>query len=739
MIARSETNVKARAADAGPDDGENDGNVSIDDFMNLNSDSTPEEMQNAKDAVKAILNSRENAVAADRAKFLKIQELQDQREDERKELEGKIAKLRKDNLEFSQKILLMTSRLREQGQSEFVKKLSSTAATKVLVNRDSKGFGKLVNMISGRETKDSRMYKSVFRWMKLCMRRRKLVIQNLQSQLKLSQMDTSATNKTVSDALAKSKEQQESYIKEYEKAIEAKWAKRVAILEGQLKNASTSQENNESESAAAIAAKTHEFEEERKIMQMKMDKLQADAQREHKMLETLTKDSKEQNRLLKKEISDLAAKNEKLAAKVTMAEGASKHVDKLREEVKRAKEMKKILEGRVKQCQEQVDLTRETYVEEREKRIRYHNILEDMKGKIRVYCRIRPLSGSEKKRKDSISATPSDKYTISVVKDTGRDREKTFSYDEVYGPSSTQQQVYANTSHLIQSAYDGYNVCIFAYGQTGTGKTYTMYGSDENPGVAPRAIQSLYKLVEKGRQTGKVEVSCYMVELYKAKLQDLLCDEKNRGKNKLKVTKDRRGIVEVRGAEIKLAPKEKDLFAIMQQGNENRKVSSTLMNAGSSRSHLILSVLIKKQGKKGKATFGKLSLVDLAGCERASKTGATAEQMKEAQSINQSLSALGNVIAALSSGSKHVPYRSHVLTNLMSDSLGGNAKTLMFVNVSPSGYNTDETINALNYATRVKMVKNSADKNSESNSKALEERDEEIARLKAEIKALKSK
>eukprot|EP00466_Bigelowiella_natans_P005311 jgi/Bigna1/48938/estExt_Genewise1.C_360012 len=355
-----------------------------------------------------------------------------------------------------------------------------------------------------------------------------------------------------------------------------------------------------------------------------------------------------------------------------------------------------------------------------------------MKGKIRVYCRIRPLSGSEKKRKDSISATPSDKYTISVVKDTG---EKTFSYDEVYGPSSTQQQVYANTSHLIQSAYDGYNVCIFAYGQTGTGKTYTMYGSDENPGVAPRAIQSLYKLVEKGRQTGKVEVSCYMVELYKAKLQDLLCDEKNRGKNKLKVTKDRRGIVEVRTADMIIIL----IIIIIITMASSSQVSSTLMNAGSSRSHLILSVLIKKQGKKGKATFGKLSLVDLAGCERASKTGATAEQMKEAQSINQSLSALGNVIAALSSGSKHVPYRSHVLTNLMSDSLGGNAKTLMFVNVSPSGYNTDETINALNYATRVKMVKNSADKNSESNSKALEERDEEIARLKAEIKALKSK
>merc|ERR1711871_775935 len=172
--------------------------------------------------------------------------------------------------------------------------------------------------------------------------------------------------------------------------------------------------------------------------------------------------------------------------------------------------------------------------------------------------------------------------------------------------------------------------------------------------------------------------------------------------------------------------------AILEQGNNQRKTSSTLMNVGSSRSHLILSILIEKEDKRtGKTTLGKLSLVDLAGSERIKKTGATPEQIKEANSINQSLSALGNVIAALSSGQKYVPYRSHVLTNLMSDSLGGNAKTLMFVNVVPSAYNTDETINALNYATRVKMVKNTAGKNE--SSKKMKEKDAEIARLRAAL------
>jgi len=404
-------------------------------------------------------------------------------------------------------------------------------------------------------------------------------------------------------------------------------------------------------------------------------------------------------------------------------------------EVKKTKELKAEMEDKVKKLQAKTMRAQEAFKEERLLRIKYHNMIEDMKGKIRVYCRIRPMSKSETKRGDELASKADDKFTIGVRwQARGRDNKKVFSFDEVFGPTSPQAIVYENTSNLIQSAYDGYNVCIFAYGQTGTGKTYTMYGEPKNPGIAPRAIETLFECVAKGSHTYNTEVTCYMVELYKSALQDLLNTSSK--KPKLKISKNAQGTVEVQNAVIRKAKDAKELMMILDEGNKKRVTSSTKMNAGSSRSHLILSILVCNTNKRsGVSTTGKLSLVDLAGCERASKTGANAQQLKEAQSINQSLSALGNVIAALSTGSKHVPYRSHVLTNLMSDSLGGNAKTLMFVNVSPSAYNADETINALNYATRVKMVKNAASKTVQT--KAMKEQAAMIKKLQAQLDANK--
>eukprot|EP01051_Picozoa_sp_SAG22_P009095 SAG22_NODE_732_length_7583_cov_3.250134_7_plen_202_part_00 len=184
------------------------------------------------------------------------------------------------------------------------------------------------------------------------------------------------------------------------------------------------------------------------------------------------------------------------------------------------------------------------------------------------------------------------------------------------------------------------------------------------------------------------------------------------------------------GSHVEDCPTLESLQACWKKGEDSRHVGFTKMNAGSSRSHLIISILIESTDlKTGNKSVGKLSLVDLAGSERAGKTGATAERLKEAQSINKSLSALGDVISALSAGADFIPYRNNKLTMLMSDSLGGNAKTLMYVNISPSDYNTDETLTSLAYAARVKMITNDANKNHES---------KEVARLKDQIAALKA-
>jgi len=281
---------------------------------------------------------------------------------------------------------------------------------------------------------------------------------------------------------------------------------------------------------------------------------------------------------------------------------------------------------------------------------------------------------------------------------------------------------------LIQSAVDGYNVCIFAYGQTGSGKTFTVIGDKEQkfPGIAPRAFQQLFELLGENKNKFDFRVELYMLELYMDKLIDLFATNKD---TKLDIKKDKKGMVVVQGAVVHQAGNAVELMSLFEKGSSTRHISSTKMNAESSRSHLVVSIIVEAINRtSGAVTKGKLSLVDLAGSERAAKTGATPEQLKEAQSINKSLSALGDVISALSSEQSFIPYRNNKLTLLMQDSLGGNAKTLMFVNVSPADYNCDETITSLTYASRVKLITNDASKNAES---------KEVAKLKAMIAKLK--
>jgi hypothetical protein len=267
-----------------------------------------------------------------------------------------------------------------------------------------------------------------------------------------------------------------------------------------------------------------------------------------------------------------------------------------------------------------------------------------------------------------------------------------------------------------------------------------MTGTPEMPGITPRAIDEVFRLV-KDRPQCIVKVSCYFVELYNDSLVDLfwLLDNKMNTRNKegvmieppkLEIKLDGKKMVFIRNVVMKEAATGDDLMQLFNVGNLERHVGSTKMNAESSRSHSIFAIMIESYDTATKRTVsGKLSLVDLAGSERADKTGATADRLREAMSINKSLSALGDVISALSEGEKFIPYRNNKLTQLMQDSLGGNAKTLMFVNFSPADYNCDETVTSLNYASRVKKIVNSASKAAES---------AEVARLKSIIEKLRS-
>ena len=248
----------------------------------------------------------------------------------------------------------------------------------------------------------------------------------------------------------------------------------------------------------------------------------------------------------------------------------------------------------------------------------------------------------------------------------------------------------------------------------------------------------LFKVLKEREASSTIEVKATMFELYNDALRDLLAPktsaiEKEAKLNVKLAEHSSTGMVEVNGSVEETVEGVNDLLRLFKRGAESRTVASTQMNADSSRSHLITSIVTKVTNKRNKnvVVAGKLTLVDLAGSERVGKSGATGQQLKEAQSINKSLSALGDVISALTSSSKHVPYRNHPLTMLMSDSIGGNAKTLMFVCCSPADYNRNESANSLDFAKRCKDVKNYSQGGSDQSAQLLQMK-KELARLRKE-------
>jgi len=257
---------------------------------------------------------------------------------------------------------------------------------------------------------------------------------------------------------------------------------------------------------------------------------------------------------------------------------------------------------------------------------------------------------------------------------------------------------------LATSVLDGYNVCIFAYGQTGSGKTYTMSGTPSDPGLNVLTLQELFN-IKKGR-AGEVEtrLTIMVTEIYNEMIKDLLGGQSTMSK-KLDVKLNSDGTTTVPGLTEQNVETLDDVLQAMQTAQSNRTTMQTDMNDESSRSHSIVQVKTSCIHKKDKKQFmGKINLIDLAGSENTNKSGVTGQGMKEAQNINKSLSALGDVISSLVAKSGHIPYRNSKLTMMLKDSLGGDSKTLMIVQCSPSQTNVTETLSSLNFASRARNV-----------------------------------
>ncbi|KAL5716104.1 hypothetical protein ACHQM5_017836 [Ranunculus cassubicifolius] len=338
-----------------------------------------------------------------------------------------------------------------------------------------------------------------------------------------------------------------------------------------------------------------------------------------------------------------------------------------------------------------------------------YNQVQDLKGSIRVFCRVRPFLPGETDGKSVVDyiGENGDIMILNPHK-KGKDARKVFSFNKVFGANATQRQVFADTRALIRSVLDGYNVCIFAYGQTGSGKTYTMNGPDiakeETWGVNYRALNDLFEMTKSRRDLFRYDVRVQMIEIYNEQVRDLLLSGGAQRRLDICNISQPNGL-NVPDASLSPVKCVQDVLDLMQIGQKNRSVGATALNERSSRSHSVLAVhVIGKELLSGSILKSCLHLVDLAGSERVDKSEAVGERLREAQNINRSLSALGDVISALAQKSKHIPYRNSKLTQVLQDSLGGQAKTMMFVHINPELNSYGETISTLKFAERVASI-----------------------------------
>ncbi|KAK9848929.1 hypothetical protein WJX84_005046 [Apatococcus fuscideae] len=297
-----------------------------------------------------------------------------------------------------------------------------------------------------------------------------------------------------------------------------------------------------------------------------------------------------------------------------------------------------------------------------------HNQLVEMRGNIRVFCRVRPSPSSVVTCQSDGSGVRVDGGEASI--------QGTFSFDKVFGPACSQQTVFDEVAELVQSALDGYQVCLFSYGQTGAGKTHTMQGlpSSQGQGIIPRSVAKILDTVKILQEPGwEYDLEASYIEVYNEALQDLLAEGKGRDVGKITVAN------------------------AIKHGPSGEPTHSIFMLFITGR-HAPTATLVQ----------GALNLVDLAGSERLARSEVTGQRQKEACCINKSLSSLGDVFSALASKSAHVPYRNSKLTHLLQPCLGGTGKTLMFVNINPEPASAGETLCSLRFAAQVNACERGA-------------------------------
>nr|ADB85354.1 putative chromosome-associated kinesin [Phyllostachys edulis] len=368
---------------------------------------------------------------------------------------------------------------------------------------------------------------------------------------------------------------------------------------------------------------------------------------------------------------------------------------------------------------------------------------------LQVAVKCRPLTDSERRRARHIIQVIDDKNVVVLDPDLSKDyldfiqnrtKERRYSFDHVYAPGCSNADVYKNISFTIAGVVQGLNATVFAYGSTGSGKTYTMVGTHSDPGLMVLSFRTIFDLIKKDDSSDTFEVSCSYLEVYNEVIYDLL--EKSSGHLELREDPEH-GIIVAGLRSIKVHSADK-ILELLNIGNSRRKTESTEANATSSRSHAVLEITVKRKqkGQYGSQVLrGKLALVDLAGSERASETNNFGQKLRDGANINRSLLALANCINALGKQNKkglaYVPYRNSKLTRILKDGLSGNSRTVMVATISPADDQYHHTTNTLKYADRAKEIKTHVHKNIGTLDTHVEDYKRMIDNLQVEVSRLK--
>ncbi|PNP56172.1 hypothetical protein THARTR1_03697 [Trichoderma harzianum] len=465
--------------------------------------------------------------------------------------------------------------------------------------------------------------------------------------------------------------------------------------EQELQNLRSKMGNEQQEAEIVLQKKDREVRD----MRSEAEGVRSDLQREKALTGSL-----------QTSISELSASNTTLEAKINSLRS---QVEFLESDTKAQSDAFAAMEDRLQDALKYAEEARQKLMKEETERRVLFNKYQELKGNIRVMCRVRPPLGhsegqvaqlsypDDKTSAEILVAGPEEKSSLGVV----QRKSYPFEFDRVFTPEIQNNEIFDEISQLVQSALDGYNVCIFCYGQTGSGKTYTMSSPD---GMIPRATHMIYDTVTKLKEKSwDYTLEGSFVEVYNEELNDLLTPNERTAEGrlmrKLEIRHDEiRKQTTIMGCKSVRLNSADTVELMLEEAQKNRSVAATKANERSSRSHSIFILkLIGENSATGERCEGTLNLVDLAGSERLKHSQVEGDRMKETQNINKSLSCLGDVIEALGRGSGHIPYRNSKLTHLLQYSLGGNSKTLMFVMVSPLETHLKETLTSLRFATKV--------------------------------------